>query len=319
MQTTEQPKRSWVALKFEIEPEQEDLAGWLLIHLGAQGCEFSLAQPALPSSSKPFAPALSHSDSGKVQVEATFAQGNAGNEQIEKVKATLEEYGLGACLQSLKVRTVVEEDWLAKWKEGYEPFPVGNKFLICPPWLQKNLTVSDLVDRHLLLIEPGMAFGTGLHATTRYCLTQIESAILGEEILDVGTGSGVLAMACAKLNPQARILAVDTADDAIRVCQANLQLNSVGKNIELVHGSTEVVGNQVFNTILSNMTYEDIVALIPEYLRLLKPGGTIICAGILTEKLPLLKDFVKDKPLKIVNIESEGMWTGVTLRHSSGS
>ncbi|MBX9771080.1 MAG: 50S ribosomal protein L11 methyltransferase [Candidatus Obscuribacterales bacterium] len=291
---TNTDKRNWLQFEFEVDAEQEDLASWLMIQNGSTGCEIAPV------------------DKTRVLVKANFEEEKATEEHIGNVKALLEEYGLAPCLKTLRVKTIADEDWLAKWKEGYKPFNIGSMFLVCPPWLKDELTAEQLHERHLVLIEPGMAFGTGLHATTRYCMEAMEHFAVPDDVLDVGTGSGILAIAAGKLNPSAKIIAVDTDPESIRVATENLELNNT-KNVKLVQGSTEVLDNQTFDLILSNLTCEDNVALMIDYLRLLRPAGRIICAGILVEKLNRLEDAIATYPLKVVDKQLDDKWAGITL------
>lgn len=298
MTANEESKRSWISLEFVTLAINEDLASWLMMQCGAKGCQVSPEGDA------------------EIKLSCTFEPQDLNDKQLEDLKSSLEMYGLAACLKTLMLRKIPEEDWLAEWKKGFQPFAVGERFLICPPWLvedldQKLLETAD-GQRHLILIEPGMAFGTGLHATTQYCLRALEKLTDVESFADVGTGSGILAIAAAKLNPDASIVAVDTDPAAIRVAQENLDLNEVS-NVELVEGSTEVLDAQAFDCILSNLTAEDNQALMIDYLRLLRPGGTIICAGILAEKLKLIEKAIETYPLVIAETEPEGMWVGVKL------
>ncbi len=159
-----------------------------------------------------------------------------------------------------------------------------------------------------------MAFGTGLHATTRYCLAELEKQTPVDKVVDVGTGSAILAMAYAKLHPQSEIWAVDTDQVAIDVAEVNCELNAVSDRIKLITGSTDIVVQQKFGCILSNLTCEDIIALLPDYVKMLDKGGTVICAGILTEKLPLLEKALAEHGLSIIHSTPEGMWTGVTCQ-----
>ncbi len=292
---TNTDKRNWLQLEFEVDAEQEDLASWLMIQNGSTGCEIAPV------------------DKARVLVKANFDEEKATEEHIGNVKALLEEYGLAPCLKTLRVKTIADEDWLSKWKEGFKPFNIGSMFLVCPPWLKDELTAEQLHERHLVLIEPGMAFGTGLHATTRYCMEAMEHFAVPDDVLDVGTGSGILAIAAGKLNPSAKIIAVDTDPESIRVATENLELNNT-KNVKLVQGSTEVLDNQTFDLILSNLTCEDNVALMIDYLRLLRPAGRIICAGILVEKLNRLEDAIATYPLKVVDKQLDDKWAGITLQ-----
>lgn len=296
MTAKEELRRSWIAIEFEVGSDQEDLASWLMVRQGARGCEV-----------KPL-------DTSRVLLHSVFELDDLPDEELQELKASLEEFGLAACLSSLRLKTVLEDDWLAKWKQGFEQFPVGDNFLICPPWLKDKLSKDELAQRRLLLVEPGMAFGTGLHATTRYCLRAIERHLRGPAVLDVGTGSGILAIAAALVNCECDITAVDTDPVSIRVAEENIELNNVTSRIRLVLGSTEAVNGKDFNTVLSNLTCEDIVALLPDYQDLTAPGAVIICAGILKEKLPMLERALEGSPFKLIEREIEDLWAGVVLR-----
>jgi ribosomal protein L11 methyltransferase len=296
MSAEQSTKQVWPAIEFEVDKSQEDLAAWLMMHCGSRGCEIRPAEGSL------------------ITVHATFNAGDISEAGLNQIKCALEEYGLSSVLHSLRVQAIEEQDWLAEWKKGFVPFAVGEKLLVCPPWLKDTLTAEQTRDREVLLVEPGMAFGTGLHATTQYCLRQIEQQSLGEEILDIGTGSGILAMAAAKLYPAARIIGVDTDAGAIKTAAENVELNGVADKVVLQVGSTEVFGNLCCDSILANLTCEDNIALLLEYLRLLRVGGVVICAGILKEKLPRLEKSIETYPLSIIHQEISEMWAGVTLQ-----
>jgi ribosomal protein L11 methyltransferase len=289
-------KRSWTAVEYEVPTDQEDLACWLMVRQGASGCE------------------LKDLEGSRSLLHAVFDSESLPEDQLLSLKANMEEFGLTACLSTLRLKTVVEDDWLSKWKQGFEQFPIGEKFLVCPTWLKDKLSKEELTNRRLILVEPGMAFGTGLHATTRFCMRMVEKHDLGKAVLDVGTGSGILAIAAALINCEAEIIAVDTDPVSIRVAQENLQLNNLATRIQLVHGSTETMSGRQFNTLLSNLTCEDIVALLPEYEQLTAPGAKIICAGILAEKLPLLQKALSTSSFQPIEQELEGLWAGVVLQ-----
>ncbi|HEY9715720.1 MAG TPA: 50S ribosomal protein L11 methyltransferase [Chroococcales cyanobacterium] len=291
---TTKEKRNWKAIEFQTDAENEDLASWLMIQGGSCGCQVEAAE------------------NGHIRITATFENDALSGDQLEKVKASLEEYGLAEALQTLRMQTIEEEDWLVRWKEGYEPFAVGDRFLVCPPWELDNLTDEQKAGRQLIVIEPGMAFGTGLHDTTQYCMRALEQQKSVRQVVDVGTGSAILAIACARIFPEAEITGVDTDPVAIELSEKNCQLNGVEKQIKLVTGSTESVRGQKFDCILSNLTAEDNVALLPEYMELLTQDGVIICAGILREKLHLIEAALQG--LQIADRQLTQMWAGITLK-----
>src|SRR5260370_32477122 len=144
---------------------------------------------------------------------------------LEIVRTTLLDalriYNLdSAALIDLKTREVPDRDWLAEWKKDWQPVEVG-RFIIAPPWSEVTqpgaIATGSSKDRILIRIEPGMAFGTGTHETTRLCLKAIEKYFRGGSFLDVGTGTGILAIAAAKMFPGARVEACDTAAAAVEI------------------------------------------------------------------------------------------------------
>lgn len=293
----QQLKRRWATVEFQTTPENEDMASWLMVQCGATGCEILEIDP-----------------DGDIVVRATFDELELSEEQLKNIQTSLEEYGLGQSLKSLRHKSVEEEDWLVKWKEGLKPFEVGNQFLVCPPWLLDELTPEEIGVRKILILEPGMAFGTGLHATTQYCLTAFEMQPHPQRVIDVGTGSGILAIASAMLTgPKSVTIGIDIDPVAIEVAAKNLELNKVEKRVELICGGTDAVTRKDFDVIFSNLTCEDIMSLLPEYERLLAPGGFVICAGILKEKLPMLTKELTKRKWVMRDEKIQGMWAGITI------
>lgn len=298
--------RVWAALEIEVEPEQEDLACWLFMQSGAQGCQ---VEPA---------------EGNHVRICATFGSEELSDEEWLAIKSAFSESGLAASLRTLRSREVPEEDWLARWKEGFEPFRVGTKFLICPSWYLDGEALKTLPPiepelsegRFKIYIEPGMAFGTGLHATTQFCLRAMENFPPRGKVLDVGTGSGILAMAALMLEPSSEVVAIDIDQVAVDFARTDFELNGLDGRIELITGSTDVVAGRKFDVLLSNLTCEDIIALLDDYKGLLMPGGVVLCAGILAEKLPVLEKALSNYPLRVVQSETVGQWVGVVLQRN---
>ena len=287
-------ERLWTSIRFEAEVNEEELAAWLIIGCGALGCEVENLQ------------------GGKIAVKSSFESKVLNEIALNELTARLEEYGLGKSLRTLKIEKIADEDWLAKWKEGFEAFSIGKHFIVCPVW-QRDRFAKGNNGKCVILINPAMAFGTGLHATTQYCLKSIEKSDLNCRVLDVGTGSAILSIGTALLYPKASIVALDNHPQAIENARENIQLNSVEDRIELIFGEPETVLSRQFDCILSNITCEDIIALLPDYMKMLAPTGKIICAGILKEKLTLLEAAVNKHKLLVVDREDTGEWVGITL------
>ncbi|OYT70336.1 MAG: hypothetical protein CFK52_11385 [Chloracidobacterium sp. CP2_5A] len=188
-------------------------------------------------------------------------------------------------LQDFSTEPRPYEDWLAKWKADWKAQPVGRRWLIVPPWRRDEArSQAEWAERIPLDIEPGMAFGTGTHETTRACLRLLEDLPSPRAILDIGTGTGILAIAAAKLFPQADCAACDTDPDAVAIALENARLNGVEGRVRLSAGSAKDFPASRFDLALANLTAEVIASLAPDLARVLRPGGKLIVAGVLTDR-----------------------------------
>lgn len=176
--------------------------------------------------------------------------------------------------------TVAEQDWTKAWREFFTPVPCGNRFLVVPPWLRD----TPLEGRSPIIIEPKSAFGTGHHATTALCLRVISDLLdsgrlqKGMEFLDLGTGTGILGIACCRHGLHG--IGTDIDMLAIENAQENIALNDV-TNFDLVLGSTEIVHGRTFNVVVANILANPLKKLAPDIHALLKTGSCLILSGIL--------------------------------------
>jgi ribosomal protein L11 methyltransferase len=203
-------------------------------------------------------------------------------------------------LLELKTREVPDRDWLAEWKKAWQPVEVG-RFVIAPPWSE----IKDAPARIVIRIEPGMAFGTGTHETTRLCLKAIEKYFRGGSFLDVGTGTGILAIAAAKLSPAARIEACDTDLAAVEIARENARLNGVGKQIEFCAGSVEEQTRSA-DLVCANLTATVIVELLPSLLG--ATCGRLVLSGILAEQSELVQSRLLELGAETFAIDQDGEW-----------
>jgi ribosomal protein L11 methyltransferase len=197
----------------------------------------------------------------------------------ERVREALFEalriYALpSSAVREISAREVEARDWLGEWKKSWQPARVGERFLVAPPW--SELDAGD--ERIVIRIEPGMAFGTGTHETTRLCLEAVERHFDGASFLDVGTGTGVLAIAAAKLRPAARVEACDTDADAVGIARENARLNGVGDRIEFRVGSIEATTASA-DFVCANLTANVILPLLPALTA--ATCGRLVLSGIL--------------------------------------
>jgi ribosomal protein L11 methyltransferase len=176
------------------------------------------------------------------------------------------------------VTELAGSDWGHAWREHFRPLPVGRRLLVAPPW-----DVPPTAGRTVLIVEPGRAFGTGHHGSTAGCLELLERVLdTGpvESALDLGTGSGILAVAAARLGV-ARIVAVDEDPDAIAAAAANAELNGVAARIDCRLGDAAVLDLAPAPLVLANLLTAAHVKLGQRYRRLVAPGGTLVLGGIL--------------------------------------
>lgn len=196
----------------------------------------------------------------------------------ERVRAELGEalriYQLpSSSIQEMNPREVADQDWLGEWKKSWQPVEIGKRFIVAPPWSE----IADDHDRLVIRIEPGMAFGTGTHETTRLCLQAIEKHFTGASFLDVGTGTGILAIAAAKLVPEAVVNACDTDADAIEIARENALLNGASQ-ITFLAGTIHDLTPSA-DLVCANLTADVIHHLLPSLLSV--TCGQLILSGIL--------------------------------------
>lgn len=209
-------------------------------------------------------------------------------------------------VKSIAHRTVEETDWLAEWKKHWRPTTIG-KFVIAPPWSE-----VDNPERIVIRVEPNMAFGTGTHETTQLCLKAIsERYDASMSVLDVGTGTGILAIATAKLGGS-NILACDTDLDSVKIARENARLNNVGEQIEFFVDSIEAATPQ-FDFVCANLTIDVIEPLLD--LLLAKTKHTLLLSGVLAEQEPQIRAALQQFQIsdQKFEIERAGEWISVIV------
>lgn len=280
--------KSWRAVDAIAAREASEAIEYGLMEAGAEGTETNDSGPA------------------NVIVSGYFDR----LPEMESVRAVLFDalriYNLkSTSLIDLKTRAVPVRDWLAEWKKDWQPVAVG-RFIIAPPWSE----IADAPARLVIRIEPGMAFGTGTHETTRLCLKAIEKYFRGGSFLDVGTGTGILAIAAAKLFPDARVEACDTDAAAIEIARENARLNSVGDQIDFRAGSvTEQTSSA--DLVCANLTAPVIVELLPSLLG--ATCGRLVLSGILAEQRELVQSRLLELGADSFELDQDGEWIALVV------
>jgi len=232
----------------------------------------------------------------------------AQDERLKPLYEALWHLGQIRPLPEPQVREVKEEEWAEAWKAHYEPQHIGRRLVVCPSWQRYLPSDGEVV----ITLDPGMAFGTGLHPTTRMCLEALEEHLFrGAKVLDVGTGSGILAIAAAKLGASA-VLALDTDPLAVKIAKENVLANGVRKAVEVKEGSLEMAKGSLFDLVVVNILARTITDLIEKgLLDLLKPGGLLIAAGIMASEEEEARNTFREWGLKQLSPLQKGDW--VTL------
>ena len=206
-----------------------------------------------------------------------------------------------------------QQDWANAWKEHYKPLRIGQRFWIQPSWEPaENTTADDLV----ITLDPGMAFGTGTHETTQLCLAALEHHLqAGDDVLDLGTGSGILAIGAAQLGAGA-ILAVDPDALAVTATAENAAQNHVGDAIALRQGSLNVVVRQDWDVVVANILAPIIIEMLQSdgLSRYVKRGGLLILSGILTVQSAEVISHLTDAA--ILSVDQKGDWVAIIARRN---
>jgi len=230
------------------------------------------------------------------------------DDQLRANKRSVEEalWHLGQIqpIPAPSFQSIAEADWAEAWKKQLKVLHIGQRIVIRPSWLDYTPAPKEIV----IQLDPGMAFGTGLHPTTQMCLMTLEELVRpGAQVLDLGTGSGILAIAAAKLGA-GRVLAVDNDPMAVKTARGNVATNEVQGTIDLINGSlTDVSGN--YDLLVVNILAKVIVEMAQQGLtKLVRPGGKLIAAGIIAEQKPQVITALEQAGLALVEQRQTDDW-----------
>jgi ribosomal protein L11 methyltransferase len=261
-----------------------------------------------------------------VTIHAYVPDDGDGAEARRRIEEGLWHLGqvLAGSIGDLTARRIAEEDWANAWREHYHVLRLGRRTVIKPSWRDYTPQADEVV----VELDPGMAFGTGLHPTTRNCLLALEDTLRpGDTVLDVGTGSGILAIAALKLGAT-RTLALDVSPVAVEAARENAAINGVGERMEVRLATLAGAGDEpfqplpadldtlgpeigVFDIVVANIIARVIAQLAPALIRATRPGGTLIASGIIAERRAEAEEPLRAAGLRDIHDLVEGDW--VTL------
>jgi len=266
-------------------------------------------------------PVTAEGVSGQIAPGAPDAAGSAGPvspaelpavAELRRGLAAIRSLGLGPVDEPV-LGLVNEEDWANAWKAYFHPFRVGRRLVVVPSWEDYEAKPDDI----RLDLDPGMAFGTGTHPTTSLCLEALEEAVRsGDRVLDVGCGSGILAIAAARLGARP-VEAMDIDPVAVQVAGENVARNGVSGCVRLALGELSTVvppGEPRWDVVVSNIIADVIIALVDDVRERLRPGGLWLAGGIIEERLPQVEEALRRSGFQLVGRRLKGGWAVLEAR-----
>ncbi len=241
-------------------------------------------------------------------VKAWFSSLQDLNAARAAVAALRASGGAGLGPLSFETAAVKDEDWAENWKQYYKPVRVGKRIVIKPGWEPYSPAPRDLV----IEMDPGMAFGTGTHETTRLCLRLIQKHFSGGRALDVGTGTGILAIALAKLGAGG-VVAVDLDPVAVRVAGENVRRNGLEDAIVVMEGDLARGVSGRFSFACANILADAVISLAPGLYPLLAPGGRFLASGIIREREGDVLTKCQAAGYTLKDRETEGEWVALLM------
>ena len=313
----------WNKFRLKTTTEAEDIVSSMLMDLGIQGIEIEDKIPLTQSDKEQmFVDILPEIDvdDGVAYISFYLEEEDDKEKILADVKAELEEMrsyvNIGVC--EIEESQTEDVDWVNNWKQYFHQFYVDD-VLIIPSW--EEVKPED-EDKMIIHIDPGTAFGTGMHETTQLCIRQIRKYVTPQtEILDVGCGSGILGMLALKFGA-AHSVGTDLDPCAIDATHENMEVNGINREqYEVMIGNIiddktvqDRVGYEKYDIVAANILADVLVPLTPVILNQLKQGGIYITSGIIEEKETVVVEAVKAAGLEVLEINHQGEWVSVTAR-----
>ena len=308
----------WTAVKVITSSEAVEAVSYILTDMGAQGVQIEDAADFANLHEEKYGDhgefidpsSIPHRKNGAA-VSGYFPQNVFVPELLPTIHqrvAKLRDYGLNPGENDVSAATVDNQQWATVWQKYYHPLRVTDQLTIVPQW--EEYEPADPKEK-LIFLDPGMAFGTGTHPTTRLMLEALEKTIAGNEyVIDVGTGSGVLSIAAKHLGA-GKVDAYDIDEVAVNSAKKNLALNPVANDVKVgVNSLLDGIHTQA-DLIVANILAEIIVPLIPQAYENLKPGGKFLVSGIIDDKAPLIRQKLQEQGFVIDDEQQMKDWHGM--------
>lgn len=311
----------WIELIVHTTTEGSDEVSSILMEAGAAGTMIE-DRADIPDPSKPHGiweiidPKLLSSMPEDVLVHAWFEPNESFPPLLDRIRGSLSLLAAeGSRFGSLRLetRSVSDGEWKDVWKKYFKPFYAGRHLVIKPTWEEFTPGPEDRV----MEIDPGMAFGSGTHETTAMCLSLLEECIAGSEsVIDVGTGSGILAIGAAMFGA-GEVLAIDIDPDAVRVAAENVKHNRVDGVVTVRQGNLLDHVDAVCDICVANIISDVIIGFAAPLREHIRPGGLFICSGIVSSRAEEVRIALEKAPYEILRCVNKGEWTAFLSRRNA--
>lgn len=298
-------KASWIEVSLLVTPEQAEAVAEVLGRFTREGVVIEQATRQDVTQEE-------NSLEDQVRVYGYFFADHTVEERKQHLEEALWHLGQIQSLPPVQYRQIMDENWMTAWKDQYKPLQVGQRLMIIPAWIEK-----DFPGRLPIRINPGMAFGTGTHPTTRLCLELIEKYLQpGQTMFDIGCGSGILTIAASRLGAE-KVIAVDISSASVQSTQENCKLNQVDTQVEVGQGSSDLIMAGHFGLLQAPLVAANILAsVITDLLEdgladLVETNGLLILSGILDHQVDAILNKARDYGLSL--LEKQGIEDWVAL------
>ena len=303
----------WQELTVEVLREAEEAASNILIELGSQGVAIDDSADYLGRVGKygEVFPEVKQVDT--VKITAYYPEHvdiDAVEKEVAQRLSALSDFGVNAGDIHYDTQELAEQDWAENWKKYYEPTRISHDLTIVPSWTDYEAKTGEKIIR----LDPGMAFGTGTHPTTKMSLFALEQVLRGgETVLDVGTGSGVLSIASSLLGAKS-IYAYDLDEVAVRVAQENIDLNAGTENIHVATGNLLQGVDIQADVIVANILADILINMTEDAYRLVKDEGYLIMSGIISEKWEMVRESAEKACFFLETHMIQGEWNACVFK-----
>ncbi len=313
----------WCEAVVHTTTEGADVVSDLMVRLGAAGTEI-VDRADVPDPNEPgvywelYDEKIIENMPEDVLVKGWFEVNGQTPDTLSELKRELAQclsadQGVPLGTLQLEMRQVADADWAEIWKKYYKPFRIGSHLVVKPTWEAYEVQPVDVV----IELDPGMAFGTGTHETTNMCMELLEKNLNGGmRVMDVGTGSGILAIAAAKLGAE-HVLAIDIDPDAVKVARENVALNRAEARVRVVCGDLVKGETMPCDLAVANIVADAICMLAGPLTRHLATGGLLICSGIIREREKDVLDAAAKAGYAVANRLLKGEWVALCLRRGA--